>query len=442
MDGRFMIWWKERLENKLGRHFSLRKTLKRTFSRTKVGDAASRTQDDPFGTGPGRPDPCVIISIYSDESSLGDDENIETQLRRGPEIAATCIPPKNAMASHHVLQTPVKESQYTDGSERIISASDGQKSCLSLLLTGDLVKEFTDTLDESRKVQKLEEQYEAVKPKQTWPAISSKHQRQRSNTPTRKRRHQIHEEIEQRTPELLKSTQQCDDLEELLRASKRNLKFSQLAAQTLVERAMLSANLYQPVEPLIEFGTEEAEDDAPTAISNNSSEAFVNPKDSKIHAARGKLDQTEADLVQARQNFYTLRSDLDAEREAYHDALRQGRRVCTESAFAGLEIRTGREITRALIDAEEARDKAIEEAQELGILDFAFDLGSSVGQSVDGYRESEEAEMVNSAPRERIYAWMDGWHSRLPGPQCPLPRRPFHRNRVLTPLIFPLRRQQ
>ena len=321
------------------------------------------------------------------------------------------------------------ERQFTEGPSRFISTNDGSKDCVALLVNETFLAKLRDFFQENRDVSALDGRiYHANMDANS---IQRSVQRAQESLETAKSQEEAEEYehvIEKQTSELLKIHRWKDELEKERGLVKGNLDLSKSHTQWVLETAMREADLLGPEKPLpaillrceeIEYPIEEIV--SPNhAIPAQGSTASVESDHEEVELSEEEQQRRAAydDFVDRLQLLNTIQADFDDQQNNYRENLAQfqqkaeaGTSKMCRSDFDRRSVQYGQQLTRALIDAEEAFEEAKERAQNLGA------IGSNYGQDSHYGSEYEESWPENKiADFNASYDWsfVEGWMDNIP----------------------------
>ncbi|KAK5000677.1 hypothetical protein LTR66_000524 [Elasticomyces elasticus] len=270
------------------------------------------------------------------------------------------------------------EGDYTDGPTKMIVAHDGRKDCAALLLTMDLSAKLQSALLGSREIQQAEQQAEKERV-----ALARWEQDVRLkmsdascrlaelcdpdldfvnelSPPDRIKKAELLElQMQRYTSTLKEIEQQQNYIQQNMEHKYGQMRELQAQVNTLLDDALVH----------YDYGDEDIdpydEDDNVGVLEIDDPPAYLE----FLHA--------RTVLRHARQAFDAREEQCETERDAVIEADRRGERVETPLQFDLRHLQKAREITRALIAAEEAYEEALIGARNAGIdlREFEIDSG-------------------------------------------------------------------
>ena len=329
----------------------------------------------------------------------------------------------------HVENERVPQPQFTEGPSRFILANDGSKDCVALLVNETFLTKLRDLFRENQDVSALDGPLHHANMDAN--SIESSLQRAQKSLETTKSQEQA-EEYEHfrgnKTSELYKIHRWKDELEKERSLVNGNLELSRSHTQWVLETAMREADLLGPEKPLpaILLRVEESEYPPEEVVSPEnampaqSSTVSVESDHEEVELSEEERQRRAAyeEFVDHLQLLNTVQADFDDQQNNYRENLAKfqqkaeaGTSKMSRSDFDRRSVQYGQQLTRALIDAEEAFEEARERAQDLGA------IGSSYGQ--DSYYGAEYEE---SWPENKIvdynasYDWsfVEDWMDNIP----------------------------
>ncbi len=308
---------------------------------------------------------------------------------------------------------PQDNLQYTDGEARIIGVHDGFKNCFALLLNKDMVAKLQAITEASHKLSFIENSLENAKMQATIVEVAMNQiQDSLDATDDEEETVRIREDIKRMESELRHAYEKRDDLETDVTNLRFSLESSRAYSHDLFERVLGEANLLNisELEP-------EAVPSAPgTPISRRSSVALSQSSQSSICSdernrwvALEEVELTTMALQKLETDFYYQRSNYEKEREIWSQEVQEGVCQLSKTVFDNSCLVDAFQLTRNLIEAEDAREEAVSRAWELGVLQNNFETESHFVDDVDdGYSLSLETSMKASVDRDFIVDWTNG----------------------------------
>ncbi|CAF9937335.1 hypothetical protein IMSHALPRED_011106 [Imshaugia aleurites] len=385
---------------------------------------------DPRDIESGRPG---VIHFGSDDDTTNATENTPQlqsteSLGTKQEDAADPSVANTLAGDDRIAYEGVPHTQFTEGPSRFIIAKDGSKDCVALLVNETLIAKLRDLFQEDRDVSALDGPL--CHAKMDLKNIEGRVQSARESLETAESEEQVEKDkniIEQHTSDLLKIRRRKDELEKEQDLLKGKLEFSRSHTQWVLETAMRGADLLGPEKPLpailLRLRNEELEHtenevEVPEHVISAHSPAVSATSDHEDVEVTEEQLQCQAaynDFVDRSQLLHTVQADFDDQRNNYQENLAMfqqkaeaGTTEMSRSDFDRWSVQYGQQLTRALIDAEEAFEQARERAYDLGA------IGSNHGQEFyygaeyeESWPENKIADFIASHDWSFVEDWMD-----------------------------------
>lgn len=330
--------------------------------------------------------------VAKPSSILATDKSVASTIvppARGSTINTVESPPEDSRQLLQEEHSEEDESQLTEGPSRVVTAFDGTKDCVALLLTERLITEFNDIAEETQQLEKAENELREANLKASMAERTAEgliEELARTEDPDLT--NDLSQKIETQKQIFIANTGQCESLRELITARSRNLKFGQMTFQNIFKRALEDANLLnipelrtQTVDP---GGAAEDREDSVTVSETD--ESIVSAEELLRRNAYDDWEFTRENLAQAQFAFDNRQVRNERALMEYQDELDEGITSCTQSEFDRLAVGRMQKSTRALIDAEADYADAVQRAQALGVLMNEVDQESNfVSDISDGY---------------------------------------------------------
>lgn len=315
--------------------------------------------------------------------------------------------PQSPQMNNHEEDKP----QITEGSSRVVMASDGTKDCMALLLTERLITEFNDIIEETRELKKAEEGLRQAKSKATAAGLTAKNLKaELETTEDPDVFDDLAGKIENQKQIYIANTGQQESLARSIEVRKGNLEFAQEVFQNIFRGALEDAKLLDRPEfktDTVEPSTAARGGQDPVAPSATN-ESIVSIEELLRRNAYDDWEYTRDDLADAQFAFDNRQVRYDRELMEYQDDFDAGYVSFGRSEFDRRAFGTTRDLTRALIDAEADYADAIRRGQALGVLRNEVDQESNfVSDISDGYHISEEASMRTAVDTVFVEYWND-----------------------------------
>lgn len=310
---------------------------------------------------------------------------------------------------------PQNDLQYTDGEARIIGAHDGFKNCFALLLNEDMVSKLQAITEASRRLNLIESDFEDAKLQATIAEVNMNQiQDSLEAIDNEEEANQMKAAIEQEESRLRQANEKRDDLDFDATNLKLSLEASRAYSHDLFERVLGEANLLAITEPQPEAVPSAPQTPIPISRRNStalsqSSQSSISSEERNRRAVREEVELTTHELKKLEFEFYYRREKYEQEREVWRQEVQEG--VChfSKTVFDNACLADQFQLTRNLIEAEEARDDAVSRAWKLGVLQNSSETSSHFIDDVDdGYSLSLEISMKTTVDRGFINAWANG----------------------------------
>ncbi|CAF9916613.1 hypothetical protein IMSHALPRED_003247 [Imshaugia aleurites] len=302
---------------------------------------------------------------------------------------------------------------YTDGTNRVISANDGTKDCLALLLTPNLVAALNQMTHDIRALQRKDG---ALK-KLASEIIGLARQADNVSAVFGNPRYRDRAEEMQLALEILQlKRQEAEERRSQILIEQANvensLKAARCQSQTMFEEALLEACLLDPREP----GSPRIlhdEDDADVSVGEISDAPSIY-EGTEPTPEQESLREARMDVVESYETLRTHQAAFDDRRGDYERKLAGFQRCgskCedTRTRFDHRHIQHVQNLTRGLVLAEQGYRTAKARARALESPADPHGFNSDFGCLVDdGHRRREDVCSEPDVDRERIEGWMCG----------------------------------
>lgn len=341
------------------------------------------------------------------------------------------------------LGTPLQfegedERYYTDGPVRLIAATDSTRSCAALLMNLDLSKKIQAAIRCEREFERharktMTEQEGLIdfvaqlridigERERHLSALEQDPDVEHSSMDVTSETKQYQEQLDKLRFLLQEAEARQSSLEATLQTQAQELRRRQAQVSAYLEEAFVNAQLLSPAG------------DRPDSPSESSQiDQEVSDLCERMHKPCGASTASPPNLTASQEKqqvletaCYNAYDRLNSARQTFddRDRLREEERLLDEfaakndqpttdstpEAFDVRWVKQFQEMTRELIEAEEglaqASARAAEEGLEVQLGDEA--LSSGFGDDGEGYAESVEREMVESAPTELVLGWITG----------------------------------
>ena len=336
----------------------------------------------------------------------------------------------------HIEEERLSHPLFTEGPSRFSSAKDGSRDCVALLVNESLINKLQDLFNENRDLRLLDGSLHHAR--QDIKDIERSIQRAQEYLETAEsdeRADECRKTLEQRGQELMQTRQRKDELEKEFEVIKTNHELSTNHTQWVLETAMREANLQGPEKPLpaslVRQEEEESNEYDTEAIEGNGEiSAHTTPTASPTASVAGDqaglptspeiLERQVAkdDFVQREQALDIVQVKFDNQRQNYQENLTKyqlkfeaGATVMSRSAFDRRSVQYGQQLTRALIDAEEAFEEAREHALALGAISSNYGQDFYYGAEYEESWPENKIVEYNASPD---WSFVEGWMADIP----------------------------
>lgn len=314
------------------------------------------------------------------------------------------------------------QPQFTKGPARFIVANDGSENCVALLVTETLMTKLGVLFEDSLQIEVRSGPLEHARIDAREAQISlDEAEKSLEKSGNQTRVEELRKKVQQQQRDLAKVCQRRDRLEEGRLRIERSISLSRDHTMWVLHTAMKEANLIKPPTVLLPVSASGDEsDDESEAFSRqgsitSTSETYTEPPLSESEqfrqAAREELDKRShtLDVIQAK--FDNQRRLYEKDLATYQQGFDDGTFKFSRSEFDCRKLEYGQKVTRALINAEEAYDKAEEHAKAVGAVGSNYSQGSGYGQ----YEESLSDHHTASYIAQRDWGFVHKWLATVPG---------------------------
>ena len=366
----------------------------------------------------------------------------------GNNIRGT-IPPSNARIEQDIFQRSPSASsssersskqennqqpQFTDGPARFITANDGSKDCIALLVNDTLITKLRDLYEDNHHLAGKQGPLDVART-EAWEIENSISQIIESLEvgENQERIVQLKAMVRRHEQRLL-DIQQCrDTLTKSARELEAKVASSKSHIQWVLHNAMERANLFEPHRPLTPNSICNVESEAGTEKDNhydtdigdlNVGDRVTNNMDKSaphFKASDGPLEELQLVRQEAwisyKEAFVTkqkVQELFDDRQESYETDLadyqqgfKNGTYNISRSEFDRSKIRYGQKVTQALINAEAAFEAAKKQAQAVGALDSDDeDEAGYYGCYEESWPESQIASYLATKDWSHVSKWL------------------------------------
>ena len=320
------------------------------------------------------------------------------------------------------------QQQFTEGPSRFTIANDGSNDCVALLVSEGFLAKLRDLFQETRDISALEGPlYHAeMDAKDIEKSITRAQESLETVEGEQAEEHRIF--IEQQASKLLKINRWKDDLERERSLIEAKLDLSRSHTQWVLETAMREAEYLGPEKPLpaillqneeIECPEEKAE--APEHDMHLQSPAVsVASYHEEVEVSEEELQRRAAydEFIDRSQLLDTLQANFENQQHNYRENLARFEQeveadtnTMSRSAFDRRSVQYGQQLTRALIDAEEAFEEAREHALALDAI--SSDHGHEFYYGAE-YEESWPENKIADYNASQDWTYLETWMDDIP----------------------------
>lgn len=316
------------------------------------------------------------------------------------------------------------QPQFTKGPARFIAANDGSEDCMALLVTDSLIRSLGDLFEDSLQLETKSAYLEHAKinAREAQASVDDAQQSLEKfkyslgNTEGQKRVQELQEVVRQRQRGLLKAGKRKDGLEEECRRVERSIALSRNHTLCVLNTAMKGANLLRQHTALSPVSTGGDESDHESEVSSqqgsmtSASEEYTEPPLSESEqlrqVARGEMEKRShtLDIVQAK--FDNQRRLYEENLATYQQGYEDGTFTFSRTEFDCRKLEYGQKLTRALINAEEAYDRAEEHARAVGAIGSSYGQGSVYGQYEESLPDDHMASYIDQKDWGSVHDWL------------------------------------
>lgn len=321
------------------------------------------------------------------------------------------------------------QPQFTEGPPQFVIAKDGSKDCVALLMSEGFLAKMRDLFQAERDISALDGPiYHANMDAKSIESAVKKAKESLEIGENEEKVEEYQTFIEQRSAELLRINRRRNELEKERELVQGKLELSRSHTQWVLETAMRKADYLGPEKPLpaillrdegIEYPEENVgalEHEMPVqspavSVASDPEEVEVSEEESQRRAAYDEF-------IDRSQLLDAVRTDFDDQRDNYRENLAMfqqkveaGTSKMSRSAFDRRSVQYGQQLTRALIDAEEAFEEARERAQALGAI--SSDYGHEFYYGAE-YEESWPENKIAEYNASQDWSFIEGWMDDIP----------------------------
>ena len=276
--------------------------------------------------------------------------------------------------------------QYTDGSNRIVTINDGTKDCLAFLLTEETVILLAEVVGKRKDVESIASTYqEASKAVSLGQGFLDYSGTMLEEATSQEEYDQIKQDVQQRESEVHRNAERKEAMESELQSRKRELEYSRSQAEDVFEQMLLDAQLIQTIqeEPMADISDRSSSLDSPEDPDIESQQLPVIEDEPNMSDPMEEVKLTRQKLSDVQMEFDQQQQIREQQTREYRQAQQEGLAQYPEIELDLYHVQQGRQITRALIEAEEAYDTARAKARGLGLLGNEPDQESNFVERTD-----------------------------------------------------------
>lgn len=314
--------------------------------------------------------------------------------------------------------------QFAEGAPRFVIAKDGSKDSVALLMSEGFLAKMRDLFQAERDISALDgpinhANMDAKSIERS--VIKAKESLEKGENEEQAEEYQTF--IEQQSAELLMINRRRNELEKERDLVQGKLELSRSHTQWVLETAMREADYLGPEKPLPaillrEEGIECPEENVGALeheMPVQSPTVLVTSDPEEVEVSEEEIQRRAAydEFIDRSQLLDAVRTDFDDQGDTYRENLAMfeqkveaGTSKMSRSAFDRRSVQYGQQLTRALIDAEEAFEEARERAQALGAI--SSDYGHEFYYGAE-YEESWPANKIAEYNASHDWSFIEGW---------------------------------
>ena len=329
---------------------------------------------------------------------------------------------------HQTTPEEAPQPQFTKGPARFIATNDGSENCMALLVTDSLIRALGDLFEDSLQLETRSGPLEhaRIDAREAQMAMDEaqesleKVKDSLENAEGQERVQELQRVVQQHRRGLLKAERRRNRLEEECRHVERSIALSRNHTLLTLNTAMKEANLLRPrtaVSP-VSIDGDESDDESEVSPQQDSvtatpEEYLVSPLSESEQLRQAALEEMDKrshtlDIVQAK--FDNQRRLYEENLATYEQGYKDGTFTFSRTEFDCRKLEYGRKVTRALINAEEAYDRAEENARAVGAIGSNCGQGSVYGQ----YEESLPDDHMASYIAQKDWGFVHDWLANIP----------------------------
>ena len=270
--------------------------------------------------------------------------------------------------------------RYKNGPNRTVFVKDGDRDCVAFLLTEETVRLLSTMVQKRRKLDSRAQLYQEVSRAAKFGVGFLEYSETMLAEATSKEEYdQIKEDIDRQQPEILKNIERKEKLESERQAWEDDLDYSRSQVENIFEQILLNAQLMQDPQ---DDGWADSHEARNTALGDSEMQEERSTIRDQNPAEPHPLEEDRAArqrLLEAQIDFDSLQSVQEQKIIEYRQLEQEGRVQFSESELDLYHVQMGRDITRALIEAERTYSEAFAKVRGLGLLESGFDQESGLG---------------------------------------------------------------
>ena len=366
--------------------------------------------------------PEVQTDVESGPSDPSRPWSIDYPFNEPPKFDSVHVPGTFPNSSDHQIErAETPQPNFTKGPARFILANDGSENCTALLVTESLMTKLCDVFEASLQLENKTGPLEHAKIDAHEAQVSADEAEgslERAESPESIQ--ELQRGFQQQERLLYKACRRRDKLEDECRHIERSVELSRDHTLWVLNTAMKEANLLRPHTPLcpISAAVDESDDESEHSLQQESTisasedytEPPLNESEQLRQAALQEIDKRSQTLDVVQAKFGNQRSLYEENLAEYQQGFENGTFSFSRTEFDCRKLQYGQRLTRALINAEEAYDRAEEHAKAVGA------IGSSVHDPSYGhYEESLTDDHMNSYIATKDWSFVHHWLANVPG---------------------------
>lgn len=330
--------------------------------------------------------------------------------------------------AQHIKREETPQPKYTKGSARFITANDGSEDCMALLVTESLMTKLCDLFEDSlqlenksgplehTKIDAHEAQTFADEAKESLEEVK----KSTENAENLERLQELQMILQQQEKVLYKACQRRDKLEEECRHVERSVIISRNHTLWVLSTAMKEAKLLRQHTPLSPSSTGIDETDIESADPLRL-EMMISVLEDQTKPPFSESEQLREAALQEMgkrsQTLHVVQAKFDNQKNLYEENLAEYQQGFEDGTFSFSltefdcrKLQYGQKLTRALIHAEEAYDRAEQYAKAVGAISSRAD-GAAYGH----YEESLPDDRMASYIAKKDWSFVHKWLANIPG---------------------------